>query len=172
MYRISYGASKTKVSVSGPERDIHYYQSVNTWTMYGERVKVVTDNDHLGQVVSRIDQQQKNIGVRIKKTRNYLFSLLGPAFSYKCHVSPIVKLHLFRTFMCPILRSGLSSFALRKSKIDELSLFSFLKFSKSAATPAVHFLLSELPVEGKYIEICFLFSTKYGLIRIQKFFKL
>ena len=38
---------------------IDYYQSVNPWTMYGEIVKVVTDNDHLGQVVSGIDQQQK-----------------------------------------------------------------------------------------------------------------
>ena len=155
MYRISYGARKTKVYVSGPDIYIRYYQSVNPWTMYGERVKVLTVNDHLGQVVSGIDQQQKNIDIRIKKARNSLFSLPGPAFSYKCHVSPTVKLHLFRTFTCPILRSRLSSFALRKGKIDQVSLFqrktlkSFLKLSKSAPTPAVHFLLSELPVEGK-----------------------
>ena len=107
MYRISYGATKTKVSVSGSDIDMRYYQSVNSWKMYGDQVQVVIDNEHLGQVVSGIDQQQKNIDLRIKKARGSLFSLLGPAFSYKCNLSPEVKLYIYRTFTCPILRSGL-----------------------------------------------------------------
>ena len=81
--------------------------------------------------------------------------MLGPAFSYKCLLSPVLKLYLYRTFTCPILRSGLATFSLRKNKIEELSIFQrtilkgILKLSKSAPTPAIHFLLSELPVEAK-----------------------
>ena len=64
-------------------------------------------------------------------------------------------MHIFRTFTCPIIRSGLSSFALRKQQIEPISLLhrkvlkAILHLSKSAPTPAVHFLLGELPLEGR-----------------------
>ena len=70
-------------------------------------------------------------------------------------LSSIVKNYLFRTFTCPIIRSGLYSFALRTHQMDPLSIFhrkvlkAFLNLSKSAPTPAIHFLLGELPMEGK-----------------------
>ena len=63
-------------------------------------------------------------------------------------------LHLYRTFTCPIIRSGLSTFALRTSQVESLSLFqrkflkSAMKLSKTAPTPAVYFLAAQLPVEG------------------------
>ena len=80
---------------------------------------------------------------------NSLFSLLGSAFLYKCLVSPAVKLHFYRKFACPILRSGLSIFALKL----------FLHLTEHA--PAIHFLTGELPVEGKlYRDI---FSLFYSL---------
>ena len=66
-----------------------------------------------------------------------------------CQVTPLQNIHV----SYPEIRTV--KFCIKKKKIDELSLFqrmtvkSFLKLSKSAATPAVHFLLSELPVEGK-----------------------
>ena len=109
----------------------------------------------MGQIVSGTRQENKNIDERLKKGRNSLFSLLGPAFSYKCMLSPLVKIHLFRTFTCPITRSGLSSFALRNHQMSPLSLFhrktlkGFLHLSKTAPTPAIHFLFGELPMEGK-----------------------
>ena len=123
--------------------------------MGGQHVKVVEDNDHLGQIVSGTRQEEKNIDERIKKGRGQLFSMLGPAFAYKCMISPSVKIHLFRTFTCPILRSGLYSFALRTEQMAPLSVFhrkvlkAFLNLSKSAPTPAIHFMLGELPMEGK-----------------------
>ena len=100
-------------------------------------------------------QESKNIDLRIQRGRASLFSLLGPAFAYKCLLSPLVKLHIFRTFTCPIIRSGLSSFALRTHQIEPIALFhrkvlkAILHLSKSAPTPAVHFLLGELPLEGR-----------------------
>ena len=70
-------------------------------------------------------------------------------------MSPLVKLHIFRTFVCPILRSGLSTFALREDALKPLSVFhrkclrSTLKLSKSAPNCSLYFLCGELPIEGK-----------------------
>ena len=120
-----------------------------------QKISVTENNEHLGQIVSGIDQISKNIDQSLKKGRSSIFGLLGPAFAYKCLLGPLVKIHLFRTFTCPRLRSGLSSFALRKNQISPLSIFhrktlkGFLHLSQSTATPAIHFLFGELPMEGK-----------------------
>ena len=122
-YRITYGASKTKITVSGPEIDRQYYSDTTPWTMDSISIKVVEDNEHLGQIVSGSGQTIKNIDNRLKKGRGSLFKLLGPAFAYKCLLSPVVKLHLYRMYVCPIIRSGLSSFTLRESPILLLAIF-------------------------------------------------
>jgi hypothetical protein len=81
--------------------------------------------------------------------------MLGPAFAFKCLLSPVVKIHLFRTYTCPILRSGLSSFSLRTTDLEPLAichrkiLRGILTLSKSSNIPALHFLLGELPMEAK-----------------------
>ena len=154
-YKIKYGAAKTKITVVGSDIDMDYYSDTTPWRMGGDTVKVVENNDHLGQIVSGTRQEDKNVDERLKKGRNSLFSLLGAGFAFKCMLGPLVKIHLFRTFTCPIIRSGLSSFALRTHQMSPLSLFhrktlkSFLHLSKTAPTPAIHFLLGELPMEGK-----------------------
>ena len=81
--------------------------------------------------------------------------MLGAAFSYKCLLSPLVKIHLFRTFTCPIILSGMSSFAFRTTTLQPLAIFhrktlrGILHLSKSSNIPALHFMLGELPLEGK-----------------------
>jgi hypothetical protein len=155
MYRVTYGASKTKVTVVGSDADMRYYQDVTPWHMDGQTVTVTEDNDHLGQVVSGVCQEQKNVDTRIAKGRKNLLGMLGSAFAYKCQLSPVVKLHLFRTYTCPILRSGLSSFSLRTTLLQPLAIFhrktlrGILTLSKSSNIPALHFLTGELPMEGK-----------------------
>ena len=155
LYRIQYGASKTKITVSGPEIDMKYYKDTQPWKMAGQPIEVVENNDHLGQIVSGSRQEEKNVDLRIKKSRNTLFGLLGPAFSFKCLLSPVVKLHIYRTFVCPVLRSGISSFVLKSTSLSPLSVFQrkslkgVLQLSKQASTPAIHFLTGELPIEAK-----------------------
>merc|ERR1712204_64572 len=123
--------------------------------MGGDNIKVTVDNEHLGQIVSGINQSEKNVDLRILKSRGSLFKLLGPAFAYKCMLSSVVKLHLYRTYICPILRSGLSSLTLRETALQPLIIFqrkilkSILKLSKCSSILALHFLTGELPVEGK-----------------------
>ena len=154
-YRVKYGATKTKITVVGAEIDKEYFADVKPWKMDGETVQIVEDNEHLGQIVSDIRAEAKNVDLRLRKGRGMLFSLLGPAFAYKCLLSPIVKLHFYRTFVCPILRSGLSSFALREETQEPLAIFhrktlrSILKLSKTAANCALYFLCGELPIVGK-----------------------
>ena len=134
---------------------MQYYMDTAPWTMDNGKVKVVEDNEHLGQIVSGYQQELKNIDERISKGRKNLFGLLGPAYSYKCLLSPVLKMHLFRTYTCPIIRSGLSSFSLIKNQLKTMAIFhrnilkAFLNLSKTAATPAIHFVLGELPMEGK-----------------------
>ena len=91
--------------------------------MDGQIIDVVDNNEHLGQIVSGSRQEEKNVDLRIKKARNSLFALLGPAFSFKCLLSPVVKLHLYRTFVCPVLRSGLAALVLKNTLIYSLSFF-------------------------------------------------
>ena len=110
MYKVSFGADKTKITVVGSKADMTYYSNVSPWMLDGVKVKVRLDNEHLGQIVSGVEQEQKNVDLRIRKARYNIFGLLGPAFSYKCLLSPSVKIHLFRTYTCLILQSGLSSF--------------------------------------------------------------
>ena len=118
------------------------------------KIKVVENNDHLGQIVSGDNQIQKNIDLRLNKGRKSLFGLLGSGFQYKSCLSPAVKLNLYKTFICPITRSGLSTFAIRPNQMEPLSLFqrkilkSILSLSKYATTPSIHFLSGEIPIEG------------------------
>ena len=154
-YKIKYGAGKTKITTVGSDIDMNYFEETAPWSMGGQTIKVVENNEHLGQIVSSSRQESKNVDLRIQKARGSLYSLLGPAFAYKCLLSPLVKLHIFRTLTCPIIRSGLSSFALRTHQITPISLFhrkvlkAILHLTKSVPTPAVHFLLGELPIEGR-----------------------
>ena len=65
MYKVTYGAAKTKVTVVGSDIDMQYYSDTTPWQLDGQKVKVTVDNDHLGQVVSRVSQEQKNVDLRI-----------------------------------------------------------------------------------------------------------
>ena len=46
LYQVQYGASKTKITVSGSEIDISYFKEVSPWTMDGRKVDVAMDNEH------------------------------------------------------------------------------------------------------------------------------
>ena len=51
----------TKIVVTGSKIDMDYYQDIKPWTLGGGRVSVVTDNDHLGLLVSGVEEEQKNV---------------------------------------------------------------------------------------------------------------
>ena len=148
-------ASKTKITVVSSEVDRQYYSEICPWHIDDNPIEVSTDNEHLGQIVSGVDQERKNVDLRISKGRNAIFSLLGPAFNNKCLLNPALKYHLIRTYISPIIRSGLSSFALRSSHLAPLNIFhrkilrGILNLSRSSSIPALHFLLGELPMEGQ-----------------------
>ena len=83
LYRIQYGASKTKITISGPEIDVNYYRDTQPWKMGGLPIEVVENNEHLGQIVSGKKQKEKSVDLKLEKGRKSLFSLLGSGFSYK-----------------------------------------------------------------------------------------
>ena len=154
-YRIVYGASRTVISVVGSKKDMEYYKDIQPWTMDNLPVSVEDDNDHLGLVVSGYKEEEKNIDRKIKKARGAIFKLLGPAFSAKCLLSPQVKIHLFRVFVCPVARSGLSAMTLRDKHLEPLSSFhkkvirGFLHLSDRSPIPSLYFLTGELPIAAR-----------------------
>ena len=91
----------------------------------------------------------------ISKTRGFLFSLLGPVFSPKCNIGPLLMCHLWKTYSCPVLRSGLSSLVLLPSHLIPLHKFhkkilrSFLRLSDRSPIPALYLLLGECPMDGQ-----------------------
>ena len=165
-YQLNFNADKTKIVVTGSKVDMQYFQDISPWTLNGERVSVVEDNEHLGLIVSGLSEEQKNVDSNIQQCRNSLFGLLGPAYSYKCLLSPVVQIHLWRTYNLPILISGLQALPLRPPNMKAAEIFQnktlrgFLKLSSTSPIPALYFLLGELPVEGKvHIATLTLFHT-------------
>ena len=131
-----------------------YYKDTSPLVLNGGSIPIVDNNDHLGLVVSGVKEEQKNIDKNIHQCRKSLFSLLGPLFSFKCLLSPLTQVHLWRTYNLPVLLSGLSSLPIRPTNIKSLAIFhnkvmrGFLKLSDSSPIPGLHFLLGELPVEA------------------------
>ena len=105
----------------------------------------------------------------ILQCHNSLFGLLGPAYSFKCLLSPLVLVHLWRTYNLPVLLSGLPALPVRPSNAKALSLFhnkthrGFLKLSSSSPIPSLYFLLGELPVEAQlHIDTLTLFHNVWS----------
>ena len=104
-YRLIFGADKTKVTVTGSRHDMQYYKDINIWSLYGEKLKVTEDNEHLGLVVSGINEEIKNVDKNINAARDTLFGFLENILSYKCKLSQAVQYHTWSVFIKPVLRS-------------------------------------------------------------------
>ena len=123
--------------------------------MDGEEVDVVSQNEHLGNIVSGFKEEETNILENLTKGRRSLYSLLGPAFSNESLLNPSLQMHLFRMFTCPITRSGLSALSIRPTHAQPLVAFhrktmrSFLHLSDRSPIPSFHFLLGEVPILGR-----------------------
>ena len=70
-YQLNFNAGKTKAVVTGSKLDMNFYKDTRPWTLNGERIKVVDNNDHLGLVVSGYEEEQKNVDENIIKCRKF-----------------------------------------------------------------------------------------------------
>ena len=133
---------------------MQYYLENNIWTLYGEKLTVAENNDHLGLVVSGKDEETKNIEKNIKSARESLFSFLGNIFAYRCKMSQAVQYHTWTVFIKPVLKSGLSALPVRPPMMKPLLKFrhkilrAILKLSKYSPLPPLYFLLGEPPLEA------------------------
>ena len=59
-YRVIFGADKTKVTITGSRQDMAYYKDINLWSLDGKPLNVTENNEHLGLIVSGIDEEIKN----------------------------------------------------------------------------------------------------------------
>ena len=88
---------------------MNYFHDINIWSPDGEPLVVTEDNDHLGLVVSGIDEEIKNVDKNVDSARQTLFNLLGSIFSFKCKLSQTALYHVWSIFVHPILISGLAA---------------------------------------------------------------
>ena len=129
-------------------------KDVQPWRM--DNLPVKEDNNNLGLIVSGYMEEENRVDKKVKKARGSLFKLLGPAFSSKCFLSPAVQLHLFRIYICPIARSGLSAMALSTTHIYPFSachkkiIKGFLHFSDKAPVPSLHKWRKNPPTKSEY----------------------
>ena len=70
-YRITYGASKTVISVVGSANDRKYYKEIQPWKMDNLPVSVLDNNDHLGLIV------WKKVKMLIKRLRKPVVPFLN-----------------------------------------------------------------------------------------------
>ena len=136
------------------------------WALNGDPIDVTDDNDHLGLIVSGQAEESKNVDANIHQCRSSLFALLGAAFAYKCKVSPQAKVHLWRVYCKPVLRSGLAALPLRPAQTATMTAFhhkilrGFLRLSSSSPNPALYFLLGEMPIVATlHLDVLILFHN-------------
>ena len=111
------------MTITGSKPYMSYYQDNNSWSLDGEPLKVTEDNEHLGLVVSGLNEELKNVDKKIDSARKTLFDLLGNIFSYKCKLSPVVSLHVGSIYVNPVLRSGLAALPIRPPIIKTVISF-------------------------------------------------
>ena len=130
------------------EGNKNWWKNIDPWS-------VLDNNDHLGLIVSGHEEESKNVDQKIKKARGALFKLLDPAYSAKCLISPALKIHLFKTYICPIARSGLAAMALRPTHLKPLTAFhkkifrGFLHLSDRSPIQSLYFLTGDLSIEAR-----------------------
>ena len=56
-YRLIFGPDKTKVTITGSNHDMQYYEDTKPWSLYGQNLVVSKDNEHLGLIVSGTDEE-------------------------------------------------------------------------------------------------------------------
>ena len=67
------------------------------WSMDGETVQIVDENEHLGRVVTGFKKDEGNVMENVSQGRKSLHILLGPAFSQKCYLNPVVQVHIMKS---------------------------------------------------------------------------
>ena len=75
----------TRLKFTGLKQDMMYYKDIQMWSLDGNPLTVSEDNEHLGLIVSGLDEESKNVDKNFDSARQTLFSLLGNIFSYRCH---------------------------------------------------------------------------------------
>ena len=135
-----------------------FYKDIGIRTLDDQQLPVTEDNDHLGLIVSGLDEEIKNIDKNIDSARKMIFNLLGNIFGYKCKLSQQVLLHVWTIYVNPIARSGLAALPVRPAAIGALILRGILKLSPVSPVPPLYFLLGEIPIEAAlHLDILTLF---------------
>ena len=57
-YQVTFIAGKTKIIVTGSKLDMEFYKNTKPWHLNGKTIPMVDNNEHLGILVSGLDEEQ------------------------------------------------------------------------------------------------------------------
>ena len=119
-YRATFSAEKTQVVIQRAPGDETDYGS---FFMYGEKLGVVDEAEHLGlPVCSSGENGEPHVRARLSKARRALHGSLS-LYSKKDGVSAALKAEVWRKQIRPIATYGLDTVSLRPTDIKELEKF-------------------------------------------------
>ena len=93
-----------------------------SWSLGDQQLRVVSETEHLGSVMSSSLQATQHVSQRMKRARGSLYGLT-PAGMFSKKLAPSDKAFLWSTVVAPSLTYGASVSPLRPEEISELERF-------------------------------------------------
>ena len=98
-YRVIFNAKKTKLVVTDSKQDMAYYQDVETWVLDKKKIAVTNENEHLGLIVSGLNEEDKNMDVEDPLLECLVLAMPLKPSSLQQY-SSIPGMFMFITFLC------------------------------------------------------------------------
>lgn len=112
---------------------------------------------HLGIIRTQTTKQniQANVDENIKKARRSAYSLFGCGFHGRNGLDPESLLHIYKTYIIPVLLYGMELLVPHSKPLEQLELFhkrtlkQILSLPTSCPDPAVYILSGICPIEAQ-----------------------
>ncbi|CAC5386525.1 unnamed protein product [Mytilus coruscus] len=117
----------------------------------------VTKSTHLGIIKTPSMRQniESNVEENVKKARKSAYALLGSGFHGENGLDPESLIHLFKTYISPVLLYGMELLTPKSAHLETLEKFQkkmhkqILSVPMSTPDPAIYILTGILPVEAQ-----------------------
>ena len=126
---------------------------IKGWDLDGARMPTVDKTMHVG-ICRSADSDESAVTENIKKARRTMYSLMSAGLHGENGLDPENSLHLYQTYVLPVLLYGIEVILPRQKYMDMLDKFNkrnikhILSLPTTTADPAIYILSGALPVEA------------------------
>ncbi len=90
-----------------------------TWTIYGDTMPVVEETTHMG-ILRSSNSEEATVKDNMNKARRTIYSLMAAGLHGENGLDPETSIHLYQTYVTPVLTYGLEVVLPRQKYIDML----------------------------------------------------